>query len=257
MRAGYGKPNLISNFMAEPERRRGEETTQETEKEFANIMAQSIEQLTKQVQFYGATPNIVFSLEYRPAPKSSDIRGPIDFVLDANSSGNLSQAPQASSFQGLGGIDFNGYLDQKLEIERERNTLALERVNFQFEMRQKEKEIESQLKKVEEERGQLKELEREYQSHSNRAKNGFNMAFSGLLDKYLPAEETGLKGVESEIAGVPETPEEKMIQSIATHIHEKFHAIEDIKAIGILVQRFADQPLLFENYKQKINSNQL
>lgn len=137
--------------------------------------------------------------------------------------------------QYLGGLDLQSkMLEPRMEIEREKSQIMLEKVLLERDKKEFEEHKKRELEK-------LSGLEVEYTSKTNMAKKGAEKALWSFIDKLIGGDEE----IPS-LAGTPEdtielTNEQKLIQSIAEHINNAYEngklSYEEIELVGTVVAK--------------------
>lgn len=221
----------------------------------------SVEQVIQRVKkhvgmFAKANPNFVFELELFKTPQSnqSGKLGVFQFVKEKAEEQLEKSLPDQNkkvyepTIMGLGAIQEqtqalmqmnNQMLEPRLQLERERTLLEVEKVNLIRDREQFEKEKKELLEK-------LKKDEQLFNSHTERAKKGAEKAIWGIIDTFVEKEDKGLSGTKTEVEETTElTEEQKLIESIAQNMNEYYeNGVLDkakITLIGGKVQAYINQ----------------
>ena len=221
----------------------------------------AVEMLKERVYDYRQDKNREFSIELHTTNRGSSGTGKTDkipFVADNNETSKSEKTenglPALNTLAGLQSTYSHGQ-QVYADIRQMENQLNQRELDFRDRVAKKDIEIlmrEMELKRKEEEvrkqEEKIKELEAEYTSHSQKVAKGVMSGIENVLYGFM--EKGNITPVTtSPDIGAVETQDLRtqsqtgsLIESIATNVFDKLADSEEIKAWGLITQKFIEHP---------------
>ncbi len=224
----------------------------------AKVLDNSIEALRAAVKHFRDSDKVIFKISLMPHSTASGTKviGPLEFKLSeekGREQGALSAEAEYSHLEKR----FTGLW----EVERQRNGLELDKRDFKhYQEREKEK-LERYKEELEKKEASLEGLKKQYESNVEASKEALDYHVGKLFSTFVkpPKDAKGLGQVEAgTVKQEPLTEQEVLINSICQNILDNVKEPNEVRVIGIVVQKFIANPgdPLFEHYRKNIKQQQ-
>lgn len=243
---GYSQPTEIGQHMPAV---KGKKKPADDEEEIEDKVSEkdiegSIELLDATIALHCQIPDLTFIIRiYKNRTASgSGILGPFEFTLNGQAQGNVISST-AHSVDHFG--HYQRMLSEQMEVERQKNVIALDRLAFSHEKEKALLELAKKEQELKEAIAENAELEKKYLSDIEVMKAAIEHKGMGLIREFMTGkkETPSIGSVEAgAVKPIPPTEQERLVEEIAGAIHANVKDPDEIRVLGIAIHDFIKNP---------------